>query len=254
MADKPKIVLFDIETIPNFTEIMKIYPKIGNYPGLTLKASIGSIICFGYKIYGQKKVNCINAWDYKPWKKDINDDKILVKKIYDLLKDADCVVTHNGKQFDWKYIQTRLAIHGLPMLPNIKHVDTRLLAKKLFMFNNSLDIIAKAITKEKKMDNGGWELWVNVYSRQKKAMKLMSEYCKQDVITLEAIFERLKPLSKDIPNYNLFRRDGAHCCPNCGGFGIRSLGYKYTATTKKKRYICLTCGTAHTDSNSLPRV
>jgi DNA polymerase elongation subunit (family B) len=121
---EPRIVLWDLETLPNLKEVMKIFPSLSNYPGLTMKASINSIICFGYKIYGEKKTHCINAWDFPEWNKNVNDDKKLCQEAYSILSAADAIVTHNGRRFDWKFFQTRLLLHGMKPLSNIMHIDT----------------------------------------------------------------------------------------------------------------------------------
>lgn len=230
--------------MPNLHEAMKVFARLSNYPGLSMKATINTIICFGYKVLGEdKSPKILNAWDYKGWSKDINDDFELVKDAYEILKDADVIVTQNGKSFDWKFFQTRLMKHGLPVLPKIQHIDTKILAKQnLFLFNNSLDTMSKFLTKSHKMDNGGWELWVDVANRNPKAMKKMEIYCKQDVESLHHVFERLRPFVKEMPNFNQFRRDGSEACPTCGGFNWHYSGYKRTTTTSYRRGHCRDCG------------
>ncbi len=250
---EPKIVLWDLETIPNLSEVMKIMPSLSDYPGLTLKASINSIICFGYKIYGTKDTNCINIWDLK--NKNINDDYELCKIIQDTLKDADAIVTHNGKRFDLKFLQTRLIFHGLPTLPKIQHIDTCTESKKnLLMFNNRLNTLAKFMTSEEKMENGGWELWVKVLQGDKRSMKIMSEYCKQDVVVLEKVFKKLMPFINNLPNHNRYSPIEKNLCPNCGSSRVHRNGFRNTKTNTFLRYRCIDCGTsshAKTDKHML---
>lgn len=252
----PHVVLFDLETVPNLPEALKVWPQLSNYPGITLRASITSIICAGYKTLGSAETKCICAWDFPSWDTDVNDDRALCEAIYEVLKEADCVVTHNGKKFDWKFLQTRLMFHELPPLPPIHHVDTRAEASRnLFVFNNKLDTIAKFLTSEKKMENGGWDLWVRVHSRESEAMQLMKDYCMQDVIALEAVFKRLRPLVKSLPNHNLFSPMKEKSCPNCGSTRLRPNGRRYTQTRAYHRYICEDCRRwSHTDlKDEVPR-
>jgi DNA polymerase elongation subunit (family B) len=241
--DAPHIVLWDLETLPNMIETMKIFPRLGDYPGLTLKATVNSIICFGYKVYGEgKNAKCINAWDYPEWNENINDDKKLCEAAYEILKDAHAVVTHNGKRFDWKFLQTRLLKHNLPPLPKINHIDTCAVAKKnILSFNNSLNILAKAFTDTEKLENGGWDLWVKVSEREPKAMALMSKYCKQDVIVLESLFNKLKAFATEIPNHNLFRLE-QEACPNCGSLSLKKSGMKVLKSGLRQRFQCNECG------------
>lgn len=244
-AIKPRIVFFDLETLPNLHEALKVWPQLSAYPGLTLKATITSVICAGYKIYGEKKVHCINAWDNKTrWRKDVNDDSYVVKELYKILKSADVVVTHNGKRFDWKFLQTRLVAHGLKPLGKIHHVDTKQLAKQhLFAFNNRLGTIGQLLANDKKLENGGWELWVDVYYRKKSAMTLMERYCKQDVALLEKCFVALRPFINNLPPQNVLSNTVEKICPVCGSHKLVSNGWRTTKTKRYRRYQCQDCGT-----------
>lgn len=244
VKNEPKIVLWDLETLPNLKEVMKVYPQLSNYPGLTLKASITSVICAGYMTLGaDEKIRCINAWDFKTrWRKNVNDDYAVVKKIAEILSAADLIVTHNGKRFDLKFLQTRLFYHGLPPLPKIPHIDTCAEGKKnLLAFNNRLDTLAGILTDERKTDNGGWDLWVRVLNREPKAMKLMTDYCKQDVNVLHKIFLRLKPILKSLPNENLFAGPFAKVCPCCGSMAISKQGIRTRKTGVFQAYRCRNC-------------
>lgn len=252
----PKIILFDLETLPNLTEALKVWPQLSSYPGQTLKASITTIICAGWKLLGASDVHCISAWDFPSWVDNVNEDKKLCEGIFEVLKDADCVVTHNGRRFDWKFLQTRLIYHGLPPLPKVHHVDTCAEAKKnLLVFNNRLNVVARFLTAKEKLEHEGWDLWVKVHQRDPKAMQTMSDYCKQDVIVLEDVFRRLRPLVTSLPNYNLFNPLKEKSCPNCGSSRLRSEGKRHTRTQSYRRYICQDCNTwSRTDlKDEVPR-
>lgn len=223
---------------------MKYWTGLSAYPGLTLRANITSICCAGWKIYGEEQVHCINAWDFPGWTSDVNDDRPVVEAIAKVLEDADCVVTHNGKRFDWKFLQTRLMIHKLPPLPKIQHVDTCSTSKSnLFLLNNRLNTLGDALTSEQKMEHEGWALWTKTHSRDAEAMKTMEAYCKQDVLLLEKVFTRLKPFVKDMPNFNLFRDKDNEGCPNCESLESVKLGLRYERNGIKQRRRCKSCFT-----------
>lgn len=235
-----KIVVFDLETIWNIDELAREDRmfNIANYYGRTMKADINSIICFGWKVLDGPS-GVVSAWDFEG---DLNDDAAVCAFAYDLLHDADCVVTHNGKRFDWKFLQTRLLINGLPSLPKIPHVDTCILARKnLSLFSNRLKDLAAQFTPERKLDTGGKKLWTRVYKGDKKAMKEMAEYCEQDVITTEAVFKYLRQFSSNLPNINLIRGT-THSCPGCGSKNVQKNGKRVTKTAINQRYRCLDCG------------
>lgn len=238
---------------------IEVWTQLSNYPGLTMKATITSIICVGHKELYSKKVSCINAWDFPEWEKDINDDSQVCKAIYDVLKDADAVVTHNGRRFDWKHLQTRLLANGLPPLPNIIHVDTCQIAKKnLLSFNNKLGYLGEWLLGDTKLDNGGWQLWLKVSQRVKSACKMMEKYCKQDVVLLEKLFLQLRPFIKNLPNRNIGRISRGlegDACPTCGSTDLRLWGFYYTKTGKFQRVYCNNCNsTCRLDAkNNNPR-
>lgn len=243
---EPRIIIFDLETLPHLKEAMKVWCQLSNYPGLTLKATITTIICAGWKVLGQKRTNCINAWDFSNWKKDINDDREVCKALYKVLKDADAIVTHNGKRFDLKHFQTRLLYHNLGVLPKIHHIDTCAEAKRyLYAFNNRLNTLATTFLDETKLENGGWQLWVDVMERKPAAQRLMTRYCKQDVNVTEKLYQKLRPLVSSIPNHNLFVHGytaGRAVCPKCGSTRMLSNGLRHTQTTSYRRLQCKDCG------------
>ncbi len=238
----PRILLFDLETLPNLPEALKVWTALSNYPGQTLRASITSIICVGWKILNSKQTHCINAWDFQSWQKDVNDDGPLVREAHKIFKGVDCIVSHNGKRFDWKFFQTRLLFHGLEPLPKIHHVDTCAEAKRnLLIFNNRLNTVSKFFKEEEKMDHEGWDLWVKVHGRDPKAMKTMTEYCKQDVDVLEGVFKKLRPVIGTLPNFNLFNPMKSRSCPGCGSTRLQRRGRYLTKTRAYNRYVCKDC-------------
>jgi len=241
----PRIILFDLEIIANLDEAYKIWPSIGNWPGMTLRADINSIICCGWKVLGENEVHCINAWDFKAkWKKDVNDDSAVCKAILKALDGADAFVFHNGCGFDFPFLLTRLELNGLPTIPQtIKKIDTKLLAKKLFFTSKSLNHLGSVMIREEKLAHDGWKLWPRVRSRDPEAMKLMEEYCKQDVLLMEKLFEKLKKFGK-LPNFGLWS-DGIHKeCPNCGSVNLMKNGIRYdNSGVQRQRLACKECGT-----------
>ena len=229
-------------------EAIKYWTQLSSFPGKTLKANVSTIICCGWKELHSKQTHCINAWDFKStWKKDKNDDYKICKAIYEVLKDADAVITQNGKRFDWKFLQTRLMYHKLPPLPPIKHIDTKVLAKSnLYLVSNSLNTLGDFLVEDKKLENGGWELWVKVSNDVASAKKLMERYCKQDVKLLEKVFLRLLPFVKNMPNMNLFRsdkqmREDIEVCPICGSEDFVYNGYRYTNMGAFQKGFCKSC-------------
>lgn len=240
MCKGPKIVVWDIEILANLNNVMANLTRFWNNAGLN--ANISTVISFGYKIHGEKKAHCINAWDFKKrWTKDVNDDYEVVKAAYNILKDADAIVTHYGSKFDLPFLNARLIHHGFPPIPPMQHIDTWRVARyKLKLSSNRLDEVAKFLKTERKMENGGWQLWVDVLARKKKACRMMSEYCKQDVECLDQVFAKLLPIVPNAPNRNLWA--DRKVCPRCGSSKIHKRGVRSTNANQHQRYQCKDCG------------
>ena len=244
---KPRIVTFDLETIWDIDKIAdeEVFFGLSNWPGRTMKASIGSIICFGYKVMGEKNAHVVSVWDDKDFfQENLNDDFLVCAAAYEILSDADAVITHNGKRFDWKYLQTRLKINGLPTLDKIKHIDTCAVAKaNLSMYSNRLKDLSNSFTPEAKISTSGKKLWSRVYRGDKSAMKEMAEYCKQDVVATEALAEAFRPMIKNWPNNNLYHGT-THNCPSCNSTKLQKNGVVPTLSGPKQRYRCMDCGSS----------
>jgi DNA polymerase elongation subunit (family B) len=237
---KPKIVVWDLET--------------GN-----LNANLSAIICFGWRVLGEKGTAKVKStWDFKKWDattfKQYND-KELCKFIYDILSDADGIITHFGSGFDLKFLNSRLRVHGMPPLPPIKHIDTCMISwKRLKLASSRLDSVAAFFGLDQKTDivrvgkerglplKHKWDLWTLVSLGNKKAMALMAEYCAQDVDVLEKVYHHLLPLVSDHPNWNLFTDKDVIVCPHCGSTHVQKRGTHVGKTATYQRYQCQECG------------
>lgn len=242
MKTKPRILVADIETLPDLPEALKVWPQLSDFPGRTLKATINSIACFGYRVLGSGESKVLCAWDFPEWKDDVNDDRRLVRAAARILKTADVIVTQNGDRFDIPFIQTRLAKNGLTRLPDIFSVDTKKEAKRQWSaFSNSLKYLAEQFTDAEKMDNEGWPLWIKTHGRDPLAMETMRIYCGQDLAATEALFNALRPGIKRFPNMNQFSLEG-DLCPNCGSSALRKQGMRTLVERQVQRLQCMSCG------------
>lgn len=245
-----KIILLDIEVIPDLKKALKYWTKLSSWPGKTLRASVSSVCVIGWKVFGEKKTHTMSLWDYPEWEKDVNDDAPLLRDFAKIIAEADCVVTHNGKGFDWKHLQTRLILAGEGVLDDgIAHVDTKAISsKKFFFIDNKLQTLAEELFDESKLEHEGWQLWVDTVNRVPKAMRLMAEYCKQDVILLEKVYRKFRALAPQSPNHNIINPYKEKVCPRCGSSRLQSWGRRVTRTKVYKRYRCHDCGaTARSD-------
>lgn len=242
---KLKIVTFDLETIWNMTEWAREDRAfaMSAWYGRTMKADINSILCFGYQIHGQKAKN-VSVWDFPVrYKKSLNDDYEVCKFAYEILKDADAIVTHNGKGFDLPFLKTRLKKNGLPALPpNIVHLDTKeIAARNYFLFSNKLSDVAEFLGVGAKISTAGKKLWSRIYKGDKSAEREMDRYNIQDVTVTTACALAMREVTTNWPNQNI--GSTTQVCRACGSKHLHKRGFHYTSSTKRQRYECVDCGT-----------
>lgn len=175
----------------------------------------GRIIVISYKWEGTNKINRI-SWN-------AGCDKKMMEKFFKVISEADEVVTHNGDNHDIKWIKTRFLVSGYKSIPDIKSIDTLKIARKFKFPSNKLDEIARYLEKEagfkigRKLLHSGLKMWDDVILyNNKSSLKLMGEYCDQDVFLLEKIFLFLEGFSKPKTHIGRFM-DGDTCdCQYCG--------------------------------------
>src|SRR5262245_60717008 len=113
---EPKILFFDIESTG-------------------LNATFGTILCIGYKWWGQPKVHVPTILDYS--KNNLLDDKGLVREFAKIYEQADFCCGHYASRFDVPMIQSKLLRYGLGPLPPVPLIDTWRVARDTFKFHNN---------------------------------------------------------------------------------------------------------------------
>ena len=236
---KPRVLLIDIETAPITAYVWGLWDN--NVP-LNMVKSDWFILSWSAKWLGDAPSKTM--YQDQRNAKNIEDDSKLLKEIWNLLDQADIIVTQNGKKFDIRKLNTRFILHGFQPPSSFKHVDTLQLAKKYFGFtSNKLEYMTdKLCTKYKKLKHNkfsGFSLWDQCLKGNLKAWKEMERYNKYDVLSLEELYNKLSPWDSSI-NFNLYHDDVINLC-QCGG-KYHSKGYIYTATSKFRRFKCNKCG------------
>lgn len=228
---KPKILLLDIETLPNICFAFDLY----SYKNPAMLLQEKAIITFAYKWLGDAEAHVIVADG--PY-----DDKSLCEKILKILGEADYVVGHYGDKFDMRFIRSRVLYHGLPPVPPITSLDTYKLAKKYFHLNaNRLGYIGKYLNLGAKNETT-FKLWADCAKGKQEAIDEMAAYNKQDVVLLEQVFLAMLPYIESKLNYNLCASDDTVHCDNCGSAHVQKRGFVFTKLARRQRYQCKDCG------------
>ena len=231
-----KILLLDIETAPSLSYIWSLYTEVMS---MDFVIDDWYILCWSAKWLGEKELISSSLTDFPAtYKKDIQDDKEVMKKLWKLLDEADIMVAHNGKKFDRKKVNTRFMIHGMPPPSPYKIVDTLLIARAHFAFtSNKLGDLSVFLGLGKKVKTGGFELWKACLQGIESAWNKMIKYCKKDVILLEKVYLKLRAWDSLHPNMGIFEDGEIKMCPKCGS-NVRKEGFTYTNVSKFQRYQC----------------
>lgn len=173
--------------------------------------------------------------------KEHNDERVC-RSIWNLLDEADIVITHNGINFDIKRLNTRFIYHNMMPPKPFQNIDTLIVAKNAFNFtSNKLDYINSLLGLPKKTETD-FELWAKCFYGEKDALHQMEEYNKNDVMILEDTYLRVRPYIKNHPNLNLWSEENVSICPNCGSKELDWNGNYYTYTGYYSAFRCNDCG------------
>lgn len=236
----PKVLIYDIETAPIIAHMWSMWQ---DGFGLNQIVEDWHVLSWSAKWLGDPPSK-VMYMDQRG-KKNIEDDKDILKGIWDLLNEADIVITQNGKQFDQKKLNARFVIHGFEPPSSYKHIDTKIIAKRHFGFtSNRLEYMTdKLCTHYKKLKHSkfpGHEMWRECLAGNIDAWKEMEKYNKHDVLALEELYTKLIPWDSSI-NFNLYHDSTTNVC-YCGSTNFIKNGFYYTNTGKFQRFKCKKCG------------
>lgn len=239
--NEPKILFFDIENSPNKAYVWQLWTEVVSD---NMIESPWFMLCYGAKWLHEKKVMSSALIDFSTeYKKDPENDKKVLEKLWKLLNEADIVIAHNAVKFDVRKTNARFIMNGMPPPSPYKIVDTLKVARKYFFFtSNKLDNLGKYLGVGEKMDTGGFKLWTGCMAGKKSAWKKMVAYCKRDVILLEKIYKKLLPYMSTHPNLGNYVDSESQSCPKCGSEKLVKEGFTYTNVAKYQQYSCKGCG------------
>jgi DNA polymerase elongation subunit (family B) len=159
--------------------------------------------------------------------------------LYDLMDQADGLVSWNGQGFDTKHANREFVELGWSPYSEVKEIDLMRAVKKKFKFpSNKLEYVANALLGKGKVSHEGFALWVKCMNNDPKAWARMEKYNKQDVHLLIELYNYLLPWLDTVPNWNLY---GGAGCSKCGSGNLHSRGYRTTRVAKYQQFQCQDC-------------
>lgn len=176
------------------------------------------------------------------------DDRGILKALWELLNQADIVLTQNGTSFDAKKINARFMLHGFKPPKPYVHYDTYRLTKKVAGFtSHSLEYLtSKFCKKHKKTSHGkfpGKKLWIECSKGNKEAWKEMRAYNIEDVLSLEELYLEIKAWAPESMPKVFPLTDSSKQCGTCGFEGQMIKGNpRQAAKHMYRQNSCPKCG------------
>lgn len=243
-----RILTLDIETQRAIVETFDLWPR---YIGIDQVQVPTRVLCFAAKWRGEDRMIFKSSWD------DGDEDSYrrMMQSAFDLLSQADIVVTWNGDRFDMQWFEGEFGRLGMGRPAPYKSLDLIKINKRWFKRGNmsmKLDWSARMWLKDAKVKHGGTDLWWDIRhgnrEERRAAQRLMRTYNEHDVRLTEQMFERYLPWA----NINLalyeHNDDGVMHCTKCNGTDLKRDGVKFRATNAGlyQMWRCKSCNSTST--------
>lgn len=177
-----------------------------------------------------------------------HDDKDFLTKMWEMLDEADAILSYNGRRFDIPTLNREFVKAGMPPPSPYKHIDLMETVKRVFKFpSNKLQFVAGDLEIGSKMAHEGFGLWIKCKEGDEKAWATMERYNRQDVLLLDVLYNRIKPWIKGHPNAGVgmdlteVAKRGEYVCSTCGSTHVQQRGFYHTQAATFKRYKCNAC-------------
>jgi hypothetical protein len=241
-----RILTLDIETQRAIVETFSIWKP---FIGIDHIIQPTRVLCFAAKWRGEDKMIFKAAWT-DPWVDDTAAGSYLnmMQALFDLLSEADYVVTWNGDRFDLQWIESECGRLKLGRPAPYKSVDLIKTNKRWFkggQMSMKLDWTSRQWLHDHKTKHGATDLWHDIRygtrAEKRAAQALMKEYNIHDTELTEQILELYLPwtninLALHVPDDGLLR------CTKCSSENVRRKGFKATLAGVYQQYVCRDCG------------
>lgn len=166
------------------------------------------VFCFAAKWLHEKKAVTFDERD---------GHQAMTEAAWDLMSQADVLVTYNGTKADVPWLNEHFLDYGLGPAAPFKHVD--LIKTNRQRFNlpyRSLDYLSGRVVGASKIKTD-YTLWDRCEAGDKDAYRDMLAYNCKDVVLTEQVMLELLPWITDMPHMGMLISDGEqHRCYACG--------------------------------------
>lgn len=225
-----RTLLLDIETAPHRAYVWGLFDQ---RIATNQIVEHGYTLCFAAKWLGERGVIFERRKGSNP--------RPMLRRVHELLDEADAVVHYNGQRFDVPTLQGEFVRNGFTPPSPFKQVDLLRTCRRQFRFaSNKLDFVSQHLGMGGKVAHKGMELWAKCMADDPASWAVMERYNKRDVRLLETLYQRILPWIQNHPNWGAYR--GGHECPKCGSDKLQARGYETTQTRTYQRWKCNGCG------------
>jgi uncharacterized protein YprB with RNaseH-like and TPR domain len=211
----------------------------------SLEASFGHALCMGYRYNDPKYAKVITIYDCPP-KKGEEPDAGLMRRLHNLItNEADILVSWYGKEYDRKFLNSRMLMAGLPPMPplNAEHIDLYYTYRgNLKLHSGRLQGVSESLGCPISKTAVRADVWRRAQRGDRAAMAYIVDHCKRDVDILHWLYGKLRPFVRQHPPVST--TGGA--CRVCGSLQSISQGYRLThglhGAIIKPRRQCKGCG------------
>lgn len=198
----PRILVYDIETSPIVAHMWSMWQQGF---GLNQIETDWFIMSFCCKWLGEDDIYYFDQRDAE----NIEDDSLLLEKLWKFLNEADVVIGQNIKKFDTRKVNTRFVMNGLPKPSAYRQIDTLTIIKEQFaMTSGKLEYVAGKLCpehmKSKHLEYPGHELWNACLKGDRKAWECMENYNREDVLATETLYNVLSSWDNKLPNFDVY--------------------------------------------------
>lgn len=225
-----RVLTIDIETRPSTAYIWDAKTDWVN-PGMLIEN--GSVICFAAKWLGHKKVHYYSDYHHGHTE--------MVQAAWDMLDEADLLVTYNGKRFDCKHLRREFILEGMPPPAPWKDVDLiQTVRAKFAWHSNSLNHVSGRLGVGEKVKHAGFDLWKGCLAGDEKSWATMKRYNMQDVRLTEDLYVQLLPWISNHPAVRV-ADTGELLCNRCGSADLDRIGSSVAQVMAYAMYRCQSC-------------
>jgi len=231
--EAPTIVVFDIETMVKKAFLFRAGKQYVNADNFTDE---NKMICWSAKVLGDSK----SYHDCMTPEEAINKDHSrIVKSLWDVLSQADFTISHNGINFDLPMVNTFFLKDKLGLPGKFRNIDTCAIARRTFKFeSNRLDYIVRYLGLNSGKSDTDFQLWIDCYNGDKKALKKMQDYNINDIVILEDLYNAMVPYIPNFYNMGVWGDVDERVCPYCRSTNFKENGYVYSPNGKFHSYRC----------------